>query len=86
MIGAFILEGAYQLFSWIISALPDSTGLPEGFSSAVIYMFSAINSFSYIIPVGALFNAMIIVALYEGVVWTFFGILWVWKRIPFIGK
>lgn len=86
MIGSFILEGAYQFFSWIISALPDSTGLPEGFSAALTYIFSAINAFSFIIPVDALFNSMIIVALYEGVVWTFFGILWVWKRVPFLGK
>lgn len=86
MILSFILEGAYHIFSWLIAALPDSTGLPEGFSNALIYIFSAVNSFSFLIPVDALFNSMIIVALYEGVIWTFFGILWVWKRIPWLGK
>lgn len=86
MIISFLLTAADGFFSWILGILPDSEGLPEGISDAFELIFAALNAMSFIIPVSSLFTAITIVVSYELVMWAFFAFLWVWKRIPFLGK
>lgn len=86
MIISFLLESAYLLFGWVLDLLPESTGLPEGVESAFDTVFSAMNSISYIFPVDTAFTVVGIVIGYELIIWSFFAFMWVWKRIPFLGK
>lgn len=86
MIISFLLQSAYGFFSFLIGVLPDSTGLPQGLQDAFTLVFGAIQTVSYLIPVDSLFTALGIVVAYEVALWLFFGFLWVWKRIPFIGR
>jgi len=86
MIFTGILNLAYAALTGIVSLLPVSTGLPAGISDAFLYIINAINSMSFIIPVGALFTALGIMVAFEFGLWTFFGLLWVWRRLPFVGR
>lgn len=85
MIVTFFLTIAYAFISGLIGLLPASTGLPAGISTALAYIINSLNSFSYLIPVGALLGSLAVVILYEGGIWAFHGIIWIWKRLPFIG-
>lgn len=86
MIITLLLTIAYQILSALTSVLPASEGLPTAVSDALAYVGTAINSVSYLIPVGSLFGALALVVTYEAAVWAFHGVMWVWKRIPFIGR
>jgi len=86
MISAFFISLGAFLFSVFGSVLPASEGLPASVSSALEFVGTSVNGISYLIPVGALFGALAMVIGYEAVIWIFHGILWVWKKIPIIGR
>ena len=86
MIITFLLQVAYTFINTLLRVLPNSSGLPSGMHDALTYIIGGINSFSYIIPVAALFAALGTVVLYEAGVWGFHAVMWVWKRLPFIGR
>jgi len=86
MITSFFISIGSYLFSGLGSLLPTSEGLPTGVSDALIYVGEAINSISYLFPVTAIFGAVLIVATYQAAIWIFYGVLWVWSKIPIIGK
>ncbi len=73
------------LFQGLATILPD-TALSTDIVSALNSVGYAINAFSYILPVSAIFNALLIVIGYEGIMWLYHATLWIWKKLPFIGK
>lgn len=58
--------------------------LPGDFSTALTTVVVAINGLSYILPVVSILNALYIVIGYEIAVWGFYGVLWAWRRLPFM--
>lgn len=86
MISSFFISAGSLFFGLLIAALPESTALPSGITSAFSTVVEAINGLSYLIPVSSLFTALGIVVAYEAAVWLFFAGMWIWKRIPFIGR
>jgi len=85
MISTFFITIGSYIMTFLHAVLPASTALPEGISDALEYVGSAINSISFIIPVDALFGALVIVIGYEAAMWLFHGVLWVWHKIPILG-
>jgi len=85
MITSFILSIVYSFFSFLISFLPAGTTLPTGFSSSLSYITYAANTLNYIIPISALFVTLTVVLAVELAIWTFQGLMWVYRHIPFIG-
>lgn len=81
----FIFFGAI-LFQTLAVLLPASEGLPSTISNALIYIASAVNSVSYIVPVSALFDSLLIVVTYQAAMWIFRGVVWIWNKTPIIGK
>jgi len=83
--GFFIVVGNFFL-TFLNVVLPSSSSLPSALSDALEYVGTALNSVSYLLPVTALFASLAIVIGYEASIWLYHGILWTWKKIPFIGK
>jgi len=86
MISSFFITVGASLLAFAVSALPLATSLPTAISDSLADVGSSINAVSYLIPVGSLFGALFIVVGYEAVIWLFHAFMWVWKRIPFIGR
>ncbi len=86
MISSFFIAIGAFIFTLLQAITPASTSLPSGITSALTYVGVAVNSVSFIIPVDSLFTALGIVIGYEGIMWLFHGTLWVWKKIPIIGR
>ncbi len=85
MILTFLILILTSTLTFIFSFLPVSS-LPTGVSDSLNYISSALNQVTYLIPVDSLFTAIGIVVIYEASIWAFFGLMWIWKRIPFIGR
>jgi len=86
MITTFIILIGNTIFDLLLNVLPTSTALPQSLTDAINYISYSLNQVSYLIPVGHLFVALVIVLGFEAVMWGFFAFLWIWKRIPFLGK
>jgi len=86
MITSFFISVGGLLITALAAILPASSGLPGAVVAAFTAIGAAVNNVSFLIPVGALFAAVAIVAGYEAVIWLWHGALWVWRRIPIIGR
>lgn len=86
MISTFFLSLGTSILTLIIGYLPVSTGLPTDLTTTLVSLAGYINSFSFLFPVNTLFTVVVFVLTFETIWWGFFGLLWLWKRLPFIGK
>jgi hypothetical protein len=86
MISTFFIAIGAGLLALAGAIFPLSTGLDPNISSALISLAGFVNAFSYIFPVTTLFLAVGVILGFESLWWFFWGLIWVWKRIPFIGK
>lgn len=86
MISSFFISLGAGILGLVIGVLPLSEGLPADIESTLISIASYINVFSYIFPVGSLFSAVTVVLAFELLWWAFWGVMWIWKRIPILGR
>jgi len=86
MISTFFIAIGGFVFTALATVLPASEGLPSGIQSALELVASSLNAIGYILPISALFTALGIIVSYEAAIWIYHGILWVWKKIPIIGR
>jgi len=85
MILTWIYNAAYYWLGVILDRLPVGT-LPDDLISSLTYFWSALNAFSYIFPVGTFLAVMLIVWILDHTELGFRIILWLYSKIPFIGK
>jgi hypothetical protein len=81
MITTFILTLFNSFLSFLLQFLPTGT-LPSGLVSAIGYFWSAINSFSYIFPVGTLLLALLFLVAFDFAIVFWHFIQWVIRKIP----
>lgn len=86
MISTFFIMLGSIIFQILLGVLPAGTALPTQVSDALTYVMTALNSLTYILPVANIFYALFIIIAYEAVMWGFHAVVWVWKRIPIIGR
>jgi hypothetical protein len=81
MITTFFLSFFYSFISFILSILPVGS-LPSIITTALSYFWYILNSFSYVFPVAALFEALLFIFAFDValIVWHF--IQWIIKKIP----
>lgn len=81
MIITLLLNIAYSFIDGLILLLPVGS-LPTQFMTAVNYFWGIFNSFSYIIPVQTLFEALLIVLAFDLVLlgWRFLN--WIIRKLP----
>jgi len=86
MISSFFISIGSSILTLIIGVLPTSSGLSSEITNSLISLSGYINAVSYLFPVGALLSAVSFIVSFEVIWFIFWGSIWVWKRIPFIGK
>jgi len=81
MILTFILSLFFGLIGLLASALP--TGhLPAIMTTAFAYFFGVANTFSYVVPVATLMQALIVVVAFDGAILVWHFINWIIRKIP----
>jgi len=83
MITSFFLNLLFGFFSLILGFLPTGS-LPAGFVSALNYFWSLMNSFSYLIPMDTILQAVLVVLFFDLVVLLWHFIHWILAKIPFL--
>jgi len=81
MITTFLLTSFYSLIGLLLGILP--TGhLPTQITTAFAYFFGVANTFTYIVPIYTLMQAMLVVLAFDGavVLWHFAN--WIIRKIP----
>lgn len=86
MISTFFITLGSSILGALVATLPTASELPTGVSDSLSFVASAINAFAYIFPVSQLFSAVGVVLAFELIWWSFFGFIWIWKRIPILGR
>jgi len=85
MITTFFINIATALFSGLLGVLPTSS-LPDEVIQALQTVATSVNAFSFLIPVGSIFSVVLFVLTFEAIWFAFWGFIWLWKRLPFVGK
>jgi len=81
MISTFILTLLSNFVNGLIGLLP--TGhLPIDITSAINYFWSLVNSFNFFIPVDTLLQAVLVVLVFDGTMFVWYGINWIIRRFP----
>jgi len=70
----------------ILAVFPVSNGLPIEFTNAISTLTGYVGILDPLVPIATLAQAVAIILLYEAVIFTFRGTVWIYQRIPFIGK
>jgi len=81
MIATFFLTILYGLVSVLVGFLP--TGhLPTTITTAFATMFGLLNVFSFVVPVGTLIAAALVVLIFDGALMLWYSINWIIRKIP----
>jgi len=81
MILTVLLNFFYALLGFLVDATP--TGhLPSTISSAFAYFVGVANLFSYVVPVGTLLAAALVILAFDGAVLGWHFLNWVIRKIP----
>lgn len=81
MITSFFLTLFYWLINAVLSVLPVGH-LPAIMSTAFAYIVNVANSFSYIIPVSTLLQAVAVVIAVDGAIMLWHFANWIIRKIP----
>jgi len=81
MILTLFLNFGFLLVTGLFALLP-SGSLPPEILGGVNYFVGIVNSFSYVIPVGALFSAFALVVSVDIAILLWHFINWVIRKIP----
>jgi hypothetical protein len=85
MITDAILAISLPIFNTILSILP--TTLPtivETFNSSIVYLFSYVNYFDFILPVSDLFTIIVFIIEFEVIMFGLRLTIWLLNLVPFI--
>lgn len=81
MIVTFLLNIFYLFVLGLIQLLPTGN-LPQAMTDAIAYFMGVVNSFSYVIPVGTLLQALAIVLAFDAAMLLWRFINWIIRKIP----
>jgi len=85
MISSFFISLGTALLSGLVAVLPTAS-LPAAVLSAIETIGTSLNAFSFIVPVATIFAVFSFVLGFEILWFAFWGFVWIWKRLPIIGK
>lgn len=74
----------YAFLLGLISVIPTASPLPVYISSGFNYVFGFMGGFDFILPISQLPLALVIGLGYSLVVFTWAGVHWVLRKIPFL--
>jgi len=86
MITSGIIYLASITLGLILAVFPNSNGLPAEFETAVTTIASYVGILDPLVPITTLASAFAIVLLFEATIFAFRGIVWIYARVPFLGK
>lgn len=86
MITSAFIYLAVGIVSLILAVFPASSGLPVEFTNAITSLTGYVGILDPLVPISTLAQAVGIILLYEATIFAFRGTIWVYQRIPFIGK
>jgi len=81
MITTFLLSLFFGLIGLLLAILPVGH-LPEVMTTAFAYFLGVANTFSYVIPVATLLQALVVVVAFDGAILVWHFINWVIRKIP----
>jgi len=81
MISSFFLTIFYGLLNLLVGFLPTGN-LPTQIVSALSYFFGVANLFSYVIPITTIFQAIVVVIAFDGIIMLWHFINWIIRKIP----
>jgi len=81
MISTFFLTILYGFVSLITNFLPTGN-LPSEISTAIDYLWAIGNSFSYVIPIDTLLQALLLVLAFDLALLLWHFINWIIRKIP----
>jgi len=81
MIVTLILNIFYAFVTLLLSILPVGN-LPEGFIEGLNYFWGVINTFSYIIPVDTMLQALLVVLAFDLAILLWHFLQWIIRKIP----
>jgi len=81
MISTFFLSIFYSFVNFLVSFLP-SGSLPSGVSTAVTYFWGVVNTFSYLLPLDTLLQALLVVFAFEFAIMLWAFLNWIIRKIP----
>jgi len=81
MIVTFFLNLFFSVIRLLVDFLPNGH-LPSQITSAFTYYFGAANLFSYIIPIGTIVSALLVIIAFDGIVLIWHFINWIIRKIP----
>jgi len=72
----------FSSFAFLVVGLLPSGDLPQGITDALSYFWSLVNTFSYIIAVDTILQAIIVVLFFDAalLLWSFIN--WIIRKIP----
>jgi len=81
MIFTLILNGLYAFLTGLLLLLPVGH-LPTVITTSFTYLFGIANTFSYVLPIATLMQALAVVLAFDAAVllWHFFN--WIIRKIP----
>jgi len=82
MITAFILSLPAYLIQAVISIFPIGVNPPVEWVNGIYIIWSDIQAFSFINPVGALRNDHFLALIFHGAIFGWHSINWLLKKIP----
>jgi len=86
MIFSAFLYVATFILGLVLAVFPASSGLPTEYSTAIASLTGYVGMFDPIVPIATLAQAVGIVLFFEATIFAFRGTMWIYHKIPFIGK
>jgi len=81
MIFEIVLTPIFATINYLLTLLPVFPNPPE-VTNAIVWVFSKINAFSFMLPTVEIQNALTIIFAYYAIVFTVSGTSWVFRKIP----
>jgi len=81
MITTFLIALSYGLVTLMVGFLPTGN-LPTEFTNAIGNLWGIINTFSYLIAVDTLLQALLLTLIFDGILITWHFINWIIRKIP----
>lgn len=81
MITTFFLTIFYSFVNLIVGFLPVGS-LPSAVNTAIVYFWGVMQTFSYVVPVDTLLQAILVVFVFDFAVLLWHFINWIIRKIP----
>lgn len=80
-----LLNLIYYIVSVILFIFPESDGLPSDVSDSLVELGGYVGVLEPILPVTTVATIFALIVTYEIVLFTFKGVMWLWRFVPLIG-